>query len=833
MKRLFKGGIAGQSVRSSVQFTLLLVALAGLFAASDLAAQTGKADLRLQILDEDGQPVARVEVDVRVGGALAQTLFSDATGALDLSDLPAGSVFVTLAKPGFFRIQDREIDLSAGNNDVSITLNHETEIEQQLDVQSTPLQIDPDTTSHQESLLQNEILNTPVPSSHNLQQSLITMPQVLQDSSNTLHIAGGRQDQTEVLLDGFEINDPATGGFTSTVNVDAVRDVSVQTGGFGSEYAHAGAGLMSVNTQSGDDRWRFGITNFIPAPVFQQGVHFGNWYPRVTFSGPIQKGRAWFSESFTIEHTFQIISGLPTGQNIYESWSGNNLVRAQWNIVPRNTLYANLLVNLLSTPRQGLGPLSPVSTTLDDQTHRYIGSLKDQFLFGRTLFEVGIAVDTQSVITTPQGDAPYVVTPSMATGNYFQALTQDSRRLQSIGNVTSGDRKWLGSHTLSAGWNADGLDLTQTAVRSEIQYLRADGTLTEQATFSGPGVLHVANTQLGAYAQDLWRPWKPVVISLGVRTDWDRLVQKHLVEPRIAASWAPADAKYKLTLAWGEHYEPLNLALLGMGYDQSRTNVLYDPTGTTPLGPPVMTSFLVPLRTLLQPRSYNTTVEWDQKVRASSYLGASFLLRNSRDGMAWQLLPEQAGLNDTDESNLDLENGRNDRYIAGEFWWRQLIGSNAEVRIDYTRSSATSNQVLDPTLAQLLLAAQQPGPLLWDAPNRVVASGYSPIPVWGLLLSGLLEYHTGFPFSVINDEQQLVGAANAMRFPSYFSLNLALEKRFRFRGHEWAFQVSAINITGSANPNTVVNDIGAPNFLAFSGGQARAFTTRLRLVTQH
>jgi hypothetical protein len=123
--------------------------------------------------------------------------------------------------------------------------------------------------------------------------------------------------------------------------------------------------------------------------------------------------------------------------------------------------------------------------------------------------------------------------------------------------------------------------------------------------------------------------------------------------------------------------------------------------------------------------------------------------------------------------------------------------------------------------------------LLWDTPQRVVSSGWTPIPIWGLLLSGFFEYHTGFPFSVLNEQQQLVGAPNRMRFPNYFSLNLGLEKRFRFQGHEWAVRVTGVNITRHNNPNSVVNNIDAPNYLTYAGGQQRAFTVRLRLVTQH
>jgi hypothetical protein len=85
---------------------------------------------------------------------------------------------------------------------------------------------------------------------------------------------------------------------------------------------------------------------------------------------------------------------------------------------------------------------------------------------------------------------------------------------------------------------------------------------------------------------------------------------------------------------------------------------------------------------------------------------------------------------------------------------------------------------------------------------------------------------------VVNQQQQLAEPPNSRRFPTYFSLNLGLEKRFQFKGHEWAVRVTAVNVTRRENPDTVVNDVTAPNFLAMSGGQDRAVSLRLRLVTE-
>ncbi|MGD0957054.1 MAG: carboxypeptidase regulatory-like domain-containing protein [Candidatus Acidiferrales bacterium] len=571
-----------------------------------LGAQEFRAELHGQIVDEDGHPVSRVEVTARWGANSSLNAYTDAAGQFQIAPISENRVFLGFSKPGFFRIENRLVELKPGTNEATFTVNHENELQQQVQVVSKPTQIDPDTTSHQESLVQHEILNTPVPSSHNLQQSLITMPNVLQDSSGNIHVAGARQEQTENLLDGFEINDPSNGAFTPRLDIDAVQAATAETGGFGAQYAHAGAAVLSLNTTVGDDKWRFSTTNFFPGLSFQEGTHFGNWFPRVTFSGPIKKRRAWFSEALSLQHSFTVITGLPAGQDFASEWAGDNLLRAQVLLTPRNILQASFLYNRLSSPEFGLGPFTPLSTTTDQESRRYFFPLKDQIWVGRTLFEVGGAVDTGGSNNTPQGSATYIVTPSTASGNYFQRLAEQSRRLQLIGNVTTGSLDLLGTHTLSAGWNWDGIDFFQQANRSEIDFVRADGTLADQATFSGRSAFHLANTQLGGYAQDLWRPIKTVVVSAGVRADWDHLIQQTLPQPRLAINWVPGNGgRTKFTVAWGEYYQPVTLAIIGQASDQQRSDLFYNSTGLSPLGTPIVSTFLIP-RTAFHSRGLTT-----------------------------------------------------------------------------------------------------------------------------------------------------------------------------------------------------------------------------------
>jgi hypothetical protein len=547
-------------------------------------------------------------------------------------------------------------------------------------------------------------------------------------------------------------------------------------------------------------------------------------------SGPLKKGKVWFSDALSLQHSFVIVPELAPAPNTDVPWSGDNLLRMQANLSSRNILQGSFLFNLLSDPRVGLGPFSPISTTVNEQQRRYFVSVKDQIWVGKTLFDIGAAIDTGHTNLTPQGTAPYIVQPSSSSGNFFETLKQWSRRVQVLGDVTTGELSWRGKHTISAAFNMATLDFSQQAMRGEIDFQSAAGSTADQVTFSGNSFVQLKNTQLGGYVQDLWRPIKQIVFSLGVRTDFDRLIESSIVEPRLAMNWVPkGDGRMKFTLAWGEHYQPIRMSVFSMGTDQLRQDAFAASMGPPPTAAATTTTrFLANPEGLEEPRSYNTMAEWDERVMRNTFVGASFLLRQYREGFAWEL----QGAYGQPSVTYVLQNNRNDRYIAGEMWVRHTFKENMQIEVNYTRSRSSSNEVLDPSLTALSITPQEPGPLAWDTPNRVVSTGWTPLPIWGLFLSGFLEYRTGLPFSVVNDQQQFVEPANDRRFPDYFNLNVGLEKRFKFRGHEWAARVTCVNVTAHDNPDVVVNDIQAPNFPGISGGQRRAITARLRLVTE-
>ena len=84
--------------------TVLALATACSFPAH---SQAPVAELRGQVLDEDAQPVARVEIVQANAAAGTEPLYTDAAGRFEIDFPTAGPVLLSFSKPGFFRIDNK------------------------------------------------------------------------------------------------------------------------------------------------------------------------------------------------------------------------------------------------------------------------------------------------------------------------------------------------------------------------------------------------------------------------------------------------------------------------------------------------------------------------------------------------------------------------------------------------------------------------------------------------------------------------------------------------------------------------------------------------------
>lgn len=780
------------------------------------------------VVDENQAPVPGAVVNlyaltpVPPPTAPAATTITDIAGKFTLAAVPPGSYRCDVQKPGFFHSETR-VDVAAASIQLRLVLPHEQEVRQQYEVASAANPIEAGTTATPATLGAASILNLPVASVHDVTAIMPTLPQVVLDNADELHLAGARTDQSAYELDGFAIGDPANGSFDARLDPNAVQLISVQSAGISAANAEAGAGVLALETQNGDDHFRYNLENVFPGITTQQGLHLGNWFPLVSFSGPLRRGRLWYSEAISLQHNYAILSGLPTNADTTEQWMGDTLTRIEWRSSDRSQLYADVLGNIASGNHSGLGLAMPVSTTLTTTSRLGFASLLEQWTPAQALVQFGVAVDSRENSAVPLGTAPYVLQPQGSSGNYFQTLHAHSRRDQAqVSLALPGRHKW-GRHDLEIGANVERLGYTQQALREPYTVESATGTLLQAVQFAGPGTLALRPSLWGAYAQDGWQLNRRLRVQPSLRVDRESIAAAPLWQPRIAAAWLPhGDDRSKLAASAGLYFQPADLSQYGEAFDQSRLDTFYTAAGGI-MGT-ATTLFALPQARLPPQRFRTLNASWQQRLGVATFLTLSATDRRESDGWAYQPPPDAAS------GVFLLSEQRNDRYDSGGVRLRHDFSGDSSAYIDYTRSRADTNEALNYTLASPIFAPQQAGPQPWDAPNRLISSGWKPVHFQQLLLSYVAEYRTGFPFNLVNQQQDLVGPPGSTRFPDYFRLDVGVERPFVFRSHIWAVRLTVVNLTDRDNPTSVINNVDAPNYLAFAASQSRALTLRLRLV---
>ena len=750
---------------------------------------------------------------------------SDATGGFTVS-LPApGEYLVNAEHEGYFQLKDQRVRIADGG-ELHLVLNHVREVFNSVDVNASPSSVDLERTDSQQRLSGIQILNVPYPVTRDLRNALKLMPGVVQGPNGEMHFDGSSENQVLYTLDGFNISDPLTGSFNTRLSVDSVRSVKYSSGRFSPEFGKGSAGALAIQTDPGDDQLRYSGTNFVPGIDTKKGPHIGTWSPRFGLSGPIRKGKAWFSDTIDGEYSQLVVEDLPQGHDRTGSFRAGNLLHAQVNLTPASILFAEFLVNYWNAPGTGLGALDPHSTTLNRRSRTWFFSLKNQiYLAPGTLLEYGFAQDRTFARQIPQGHDSYIFTPYGRRGNFFIDSTQTSRRDQFMANLFLPSFHLAGAHQLKTGIDLDRLNYWQDIRRTGYELYGISGNLLSKTTFGGSGVAGRASAEVSSYVVDAWKVRSNLLVEIGARQDWDELVRRIVLSPRASFSYAPFGSKdTKIAGGYAVVYDATNLEIFARPLDQYSITTNYGPAGTV-LNGPLPTFFSIQNHHLKAPRSQNWSAGLERRLPRKFDLSVSLLRRRTSDGFAYVVAP---GAHNVPGAVFALTNLRRDVYDSAAVTVHHALREEYEWMASYTRSRALSNSVLDLSVDQTLQVTNNVGRFGWDSPNRFLSWGFLPVPRKDWALAYLFETRDGFPYSVQRDNGQIVGAINSYRYPEYFDLNLHLERRLRFRKYKFALRGGFNNITNHRNPTVVNNVLGSPKFLSYYGSEGRHFVFRLR-----
>lgn len=829
----------------------LAVVLMPITGAAQAALKTHP--LTITVSDENGVAVASARVTLQgLPGALVQCE-TDFAGRCQFS-VAAGVAQVQIEKQGLYALKVPDAQLGGASN-LDIVLHHQEEIRETVNVSEQAPVIDPAQISSKEELTGLDIIDLPYPYTRDYRNALNFIPGVVLDASGQPHVAGGETHETLTLLDGFNVSQPANGLLLIRVSTDAFRSIQVESSREPAEYGKASAGVLGLNTGIGDNHFRFIATDFTPSLQDKKGITLDTWTPRFTSSGPIIPGKMWFYDAVDGEYDLLVIPQLPDGQDEDPYWRIGNLAKIQTNLTSRNILSTEFVVNHSKDEHLGLSTLDPLSATPADIESAYAGTIKDQEYFkSGELLETGFGISQYNLGLVPIGNLPYFVTPETAGGNYYLNEQTYARRYQALSNLYFPSRQWHGRHDFKIGVDLDRINYDAQFMRQPISFIRegapaapcvtaSDGVplvptpCSRYSTFSGGGYSVTNNVETGGYVEDRWLLTNRLLIEPGVHFDWDEIVRKPLFSPRLAGTYVlDQEGNTKISAGVDVLYDSTYMILIARPYAGDRTDYFFNSLGLptnlqgTQVGSPqpVLSTFSVDRNTLQAPRFISWSVGLEKKLPHAIFLKTEFSHRNGVHDFVYNTANGAPG------GNYLLQNTRQDFYHAFEVNLRRNFRDHYLIMGSYIRSSTRSNQVLDFNVDSPILSAQAAGPYPWDAPNRFLSWGYVPFFTLPLIHKVDLAYSTeirnGFAFDAVTDQQQLYGPPDSYRFPTYFTLNLQLEKRFHLFGYYWALRGGFDDITDRKNYLVVNNDVNSPQFLTFSNYVGRTFESRIRFL---
>lgn len=222
---------------------------------------------------------------VLVGTTLGAS--TDLDGSYLISNIPAGEYTLQISYVGYEKTIYTALRFAASEQKKlnkklkSTTLIFEEAV---VIIGDKPL-VDVEDSKTGSTLSEEEIEMAP---NRQIQGLLNTQTGVVQ-SSDGIHIRGGRSYETGFYIDDVSAKDPLAGtGFGIDIGSNSLNSIDVTTGGAGVEYGNATSGVVSAYTKSGEEKFALNASYKRDNLGFNDGV--SNWNQQVMelgFGGPL------------------------------------------------------------------------------------------------------------------------------------------------------------------------------------------------------------------------------------------------------------------------------------------------------------------------------------------------------------------------------------------------------------------------------------------------------------------------------------------------------------------------------------------------------------------
>jgi hypothetical protein len=778
------------------------------------------------------------------------TVVTGEKGGFDFPGLPPGKYDLACAAVDHLPLMQRGLEVTpAAGLFVRVVLPDAVRLQDTVEVREAAPTIPQESGAPAARLSSPELIALPL-MEQEFKAALPLVPGVVRTPDGKINIKGSVENQGMLLVDSMEMVDPVTGSYSIDLPIDAVESVEVYKTPYRADVGHFSGGLTSLTTKPPSNKWDFELNDLIPTPRIEAGhiVGLADDSHRLRFTGPLLVNRLTMGESFAYVMNEQPVRGLAWPHNETKKQGFNSLTDFQYIFSPQHLTTFNVHLFPLRQQFADINSLVPQSASSDYGQRGFSVGAIDRYLFVSGGVLTSLAQYTRfSSYGHGQGAAEMQITPDGWGGNFFNAFTRTSNQAEAQETYQSARKTWLGQHELKLG--GDGIYRSYSGMSHSmpVDLLRADASLAERIEFSAAGLLRATDTELGVFAQDHWALSNRLALDLGLRFSGQTIGKDAALAPRAGVAYAPgASARTILRGGIGVFYDRAPLLAGSFIGNPTRVVTMFNEQGI-PLGPPVTLQNayaqfgkqgfqLIPPGHDLGSTPYNVTsnFEFDRELRP--HVLARFNYLSSRTYDEFIAGPEQLpGTNPL----LLLTNHGGSRYHELEATVRVRPSESADLNVSYVHSLARGDLN---TLTQVFVPFEEPvirpnffADLPSNVPDRLVAWGVFKIP-WKITASPVLDWHTGFPYSVVDDLQNYVGQPNGLRFPSLLALDLKLSKDFRIRflpwvkNHQFRGALGVYNLTNHLNPRDVYNNIASPYFGHFVGFQHRLLDTALDVL---
>jgi hypothetical protein len=285
-----------------------------------------------------------------------------------------------------------------------------------------------------------------------------------------------------------------------------------------------------------------------------------------------------------------------------------------------------------------------------------------------------------------------------------------------------------------------------------------------------------------------------------------------------------ADNRTLLRGGAGLFYDKVPLNVGTFEQLQQRVETQFDADGITVVDGP--RTFVNRLTEAENPRHLAFNLEFDRDLGRGLLLRLGYLQREGRNQYILEPFDDLAGV-----PTLQLASQGRSRYREFQVTANYRFREDNFLNLSYVRSKSTGDlngfQDFFGNFENPIIRANERSRLNFDAPNRVLVWGEVEL-FWGVRWAPVLDVHSGFPFSLLDENQNFVGPRNqGGRFPTFASFDSQIFKDFKVKafGKKRTVRVGVkiFNILDHFNPRDVQQNIDAPDALGFYNGRGRLF----------